>query len=157
MTNSFRKLMRRQVQELISPFSDFSNKAFPKRGWIRVMRESLGMSSLDLAKRVGCSRANIVALESREKKQAITLESLDQVAKAMNCTLVYCFVPQKPLEQMVEEQARLIAKKQIEFINHSMELEQQGLTPKQLEQQEYDLVNELLRGNAKNLWRDDAI
>ena len=46
----------------------------------------------------------------------------------------------------------MIAKKRIKIINHSMALEQQGLNPKQLQQQEDDLVQELLQGNPKKLW-----
>ena len=73
---------------------------------------------------------------------------------AMNCKLVYCLIPIEPFDKLLEEQAKLLAKKRIELINHSMKLEQQGLTQKQLKQQEDDLVQELLQGNPKKIWND---
>ena len=151
---SFKKLMLEQVQESLNQFMPLLKKSIPKKGWIRTIRESLGISSSLLAQRLGCSRANVITIEQREIKGTISLETLDKVAHAMNCRLVYCLVPIKPLTQQLEEQARLLAKKRIVLINHSMKLEQQGLTPKQLQEQEDDLVEELLQGNPKHLWND---
>jgi len=152
MVNSFKKLMREQVQESLKPFLGLAKRPIPKKGWIRTIREALGMSSYVLAERLECSRANISTIEQREKKGTISLETLEQVAKAMNCSLVYCLVPNEPLDKILEKQARIIAKKRVKIINHSMALEQQGLKPQQLQQQEDDLVQELLQTSPKKLW-----
>lgn len=157
MTDSFKKLMLEQVQDSLNDFAILAKKPVPKDGWIRTIRTALGMSSYVLAKRMGYNRSNITSLEQREKKRNITLETLDQVAQAMNCKLVYCFVPLEPLTKQLEKQARIVAKRQIRSINHSMKLEEQGLNPKQLQQQEDDLIKELLSGNPKNLWDNDEV
>ncbi len=157
MTNSFRKLMRNQVQDSLNNFLGLLNKPIPKKGWIRAIRDSLGMSSSALSKRLGCSTANILALEGREKKGSISLATLERAAQAMNCKLVYSIVPIKPLDQILEDQAKIIAKKQAALIKHSMRLEHQGLTAMQLKKQEEDLVQALLQGNPKKLWDNDAI
>jgi len=157
MANNFKKLMLEQVQEVLNDFMGLAQKPVPRGGWIRTIRDALGMSSYALAKRLGCNRSNITSFEQREKKGTITLETLTQVARAMNCTLVYCFVPIEPLSKQLENQARIIAKKQIRSVNHSMKLEQQGLSPKQLQKQEDDLVQELLQGNPKKLWDTDEV
>ncbi len=157
MADIFKKLMREQVQESLNTFLELAKKPIPKKGWIRTIREALGMSSYVLADRLGCSRANITTIEQRERKGTISLETLKQVAQAMNCKLVYCLVPLEPLDTILEKQARSIAKKRVKIINHSMSLEQQGLTQKQLQQQENDLVQELLQGNPKKLWNDDTV
>jgi predicted DNA-binding mobile mystery protein A len=149
MINRFKKLMREQVQESINNFLELTKKPIPKKGWIRTIREALGMSSYVLANRLGCSRSNITSIEHRETKGTISLETLEQVAQAMNCKLVYCLVPIEPLDN--------IAKKRIKIINHSMALEEQGLKPKQLQRQEDDLVQELLQGNPKKLWDNDEV
>ena len=156
MKNDFKKLMREQVQESLNPFKDLMNKPIPQKGWIRTIREALGMSSYVLANRLGCSRSNISTIEQREKKGTITLETLEQVAQAMNCKLVYCLMPVESLDKILEKQARILAKKRIHVVNHSMKLEQQGLNEKQLKQQEDDLVHELLQGNPKNLWNKET-
>ena len=157
MINRFKKLMREQVQESINNFLELTKKPIPKKGWIRTIREALGMSSYVLANRLGCSRSNITSIEHRETKGTISLETLEQVAQAMNCKLVYSLVPIEPLDKILEKQARHIAKKRIKIINHSMALEEQGLKPKQLQRQEDDLVQELLQGNPKKLWDNDEV
>ena len=115
------------------------------------------MSSEVLANRLGCKRPNVIAIEQREVKGTISLETLENVAKALNCTLVYSLIPNEPFNKILENQARIVAQKKIKIINHSMKLEQQGLDPKQLKQQEDDLVQELLQGNLKKLWSNDEI
>ncbi len=152
MKGSFRKLMREQLQRTLNNLRSLIATPIPQKGWIRTMREALGMSSRVFSQRMGCSQANVVALEKREKNLTISLQLLEQAAKAMHCKLVYGLVPLKPLDQILEDQARMIAKKEVHVINHSMNLEQQGLTSKQLKQQEDDLVQELLRGDSKKLW-----
>jgi predicted DNA-binding mobile mystery protein A len=152
MSDGFKKLMREQVQESLNNFLELAKKPIPKKGWIRTIREALGMSSYVLANRVGCSRANITSIEHREKNGTISLKTLEEVAQALNCKLVYCLVPIESLDKILEHQARSLAKEKISLINHSMKLEQQGLSSKQLKQQEDDLVQELLQGNPKNLW-----
>lgn len=149
--------MLEQIQEHLNQFSSLSKTSTPKKGWIKSIREALGIPRSILANQLGCSRNNIAAIEQREKKGTISLETLEKVAKAMNCKLVYCLVPLKPLDKQLKDQARFLAKKRIMRINHSMKLEQQGLTPKQLQKQEDDLIQELLQGNPKNLWVDDEI
>jgi hypothetical protein len=58
---------------------------------------------------------------------------------------------------MLKKQAQRVARKRIKEINHSMALEQQGLSPRQLQQQEDDLVQELLQDDPKKLWTSDEI
>lgn len=155
MANLFNKLMIRQMQEQVNNFLELSKKPIPKNGWIRTIRQALGISSRILAKRLNCSQANITMMESRERKGTINLNTLDQLAKAMNCKLVYCIVPIQPFDKMLEEQAILIAKRQITLVHHSMLLEEQGLSEQQLKQMEEDYIRELLQGNPKKLWRTD--
>lgn len=153
----FKKLMREQVQITLDEFVKVAQKTPPPKGWIRTIRDALGISSYALAKRLGCNRANISSMERRERKGTISLETLEQVAEKLGCKLVYCLVPIEPLDTMLEKRARHIAKKRIKVINHSMKLEQQGLKQKQLQQQEDDLVDELLQGDPKHLWSDDEV
>ncbi len=157
MSKSFKKLMRDQIQESLNSFSDLAHKPVPPKGWIRTIRDALGMSSSVLARRLNCTRANIAAIERREAKGTISLETLEHVARSLDCKLVYGLVPLESLDKTLEKQAYIVAKKRIKIINHSMKLEQQGLNQKQLQSQEEDLVQELLRGDSKKLWSDDEI
>ena len=152
MKRLFQKTMREQIQADLDNPLELSKKQTPKAGWIKLIRQALGMTSYQLAKRIGCSQSNVMALERREKAGAITLNALEQTAKAMNCHVVYFFVPEKSLNHIMENQAHVIAKKQLQAVGHSMALEQQGLTSQQEKKQEDSLVKELLQGNPKYLW-----
>ena len=155
MKQIFQKMMRRQVQDDLNDLNGLVKKNGPKGGWINVIRRALGMSGYQLARRIGCTQANVTAFERREKTKNISLEALEKVAQSMNCRLVYFLLPNKPLDELVEEQARLVAKKRLRSIEHSMELEQQELSLVQKKQQEDDLVQELLEGSSRKLWEED--
>src|SRR5205814_3836994 len=75
--------------------------AAPVRGWIKAVRESLGMTTAQLAKRLKVKQPTVVKMEQSEAKGTIELATLRRVAEALDCTLVYAFVPNKPLETMV--------------------------------------------------------
>ncbi len=155
MANYVKKLMQEQIQKKINNFAEGLNQSIPTSGWIRTIRQALGMSSYILADRLGCDRSNVTAMEKREQQRTISLETLEQVAQAMNCKLVYSFVPLESLDKIFEKQARVIARQRIEEVNYSMKLEAQGLHPAQLQKAEDDLVQELLQGDPKNLWDAD--
>ena len=157
MNAKFKKLMRKQIQENLSAYTELARRPLPQKGWIRAIREALNIPTKALARKLRCSPSNITSIEQREQKKTITLETLEEVAKAMNCALVYCLVPSEPLEAILEKQARVAAHKKIQLINHSMSLEEQGLNKKQLKEQEDELVQELLQGNLKNIWIDDEV
>lgn len=157
MKKSFLKMMREQVQTDLNDLNNLAKKPIPKGGWIQVIRKILGLSSYQLAKRLGCTQSNVMAFERREKERTVSLEALDQVASAMNCRCVYFFIPNKPFDQILKEQAQSVAKKRLRVVEHSMELEKQGLSSAQKRQQENDLVEELLQGSPKKLWNDDEV
>lgn len=155
MKKNFDTIMRQQLQESFENLNQLAKNPRPKNGWIQTIRQLFGISSSQLAKKMGCTRPNIAAFERREKKGTITIQTLEHIAQAMNCKFVYFFIPNKPLEQIFENQARLVAKKRLKSIGHSMELELQGLSVSQKKQQENDLVQELLQGDPKHLWENE--
>lgn len=147
--------MREQVQENIEPFKDLIQVTIPRKGWIRAIRDSLGISSKKLANLLGCSQGTITKIEKSEQERTISLSTLDKVAARLHCKVVYCLVPEESLDAILEQQAHLQARKKIRYLNHSMILEGQGLTSTQLRQQEDSLVQEFLQANPKNLWNND--
>src|ERR1700690_4162888 len=80
----------------------------PVRGWIKALREALGMSTAQLARRLGIRQPSLVALEQSEAKGTIELATLRRVAEALDCTLVYALVPSKPLETTLRDRARSV-------------------------------------------------
>jgi predicted DNA-binding mobile mystery protein A len=85
----------------------------PPAGWLRTMRDALGMSSYQLARRMGFSPTRVRQFEAEEVGGSIRLGTLRRAAEAMNCTLVYALSPNEPLEDIVLRQAYLKAAAQL--------------------------------------------
>jgi len=98
---------RSQLDERFRELSPAKRYAVPVRGWIKGIREALGMSTAQLAKRLGIKQPSLVELEQSEAKGSIELATLRRVAEALDCTLVYAFVPNKPLESTIRDRARV--------------------------------------------------
>ena len=126
--------------------------AAPAIGWIKALRQSLGLTTGALARRLHVAQQTAADLEGRERAGTITLASLRRVADALDAQLVYALVPRKNLRQTISERAHELARQRIAPVADSMQLEAQGLTQKELEEQTDELARELeLR--PRDLWR----
>jgi predicted DNA-binding mobile mystery protein A len=141
-----RRQARRRLEERAELLrNDAANFAVPRGGWLRAIREALGMSSNDLAARLGMAQSTVVRLEASELADTAQLNSLRSAANALGCDLVYALVPRRPLEETVHEQARKRAAKFLAPVEHTMLLEDQ--TPKRS-------VAETLMADAVADWVD---
>src|SRR3954453_14442953 len=102
---------RRQMDSRVEPFRTMKWIESPRSGWIRAIRDGLGMTGAQLAKRLGIKQPTVVEFERNEVERRITLETLDRAAKAMGCRLVYALVPEQSLESTVQSRARALARK----------------------------------------------
>jgi predicted DNA-binding mobile mystery protein A len=124
----------------------------PPGGWIRAIRDALGLTHAQLAKRVGRKPQTVLDLQQREAAQTIQLNSLRELAEAMDCELVYAIVPRKSLRKMLEERARAVARETLRRTGYSMELERQGLGVREQERAFEREVDRLLAGSRRKLW-----
>jgi predicted DNA-binding mobile mystery protein A len=141
---------RRQLDRRFRNLRPPGRYATPVRGWIKAVREALGMSTSQLAQRLKIKQPSLVQLEQSEAKGTIELGTLRRVAEALDCTVVYALVPNKPLETMVRERARAFARKRREYVEHSMLLENQKVASKNLETQ----IDEIIREKNPRLFWD---
>ena len=100
----------------------------PVRGWVRAIRDGLGMTTAQLARRMGVTQPRISELEKGEASGRITIQSLERAAEAMGCRLVYAIVPVRPLSDMLDERALVRANQQFASIEQTMRLENQAVT-----------------------------
>ena len=107
----------------MQPASTFAG---PQRGWIRAIRDALGMSAAQLGRRMGVSQAAVADLERTERLGTIRLSSLTRAAASMDCQLVYAFIPNERLEAAVRTQAARIVARHADSAHQSMVLEAQG-------------------------------
>jgi predicted DNA-binding mobile mystery protein A len=97
--------------------------ARPPRGWVRAVREALGMSAATLAARLGTTAGAVTRLEQSEAGDRIGLDTLRRAADALECDLVYLLVPRRPLGDVVWERARELAHEQELAVEQTMLLE----------------------------------
>jgi len=69
----------------------------PLGGWVYSLRMAHGLSSADLADRLGVTRQAVAELERREYRGTASLNALVAAAHALDATLVYYFRPNRPL------------------------------------------------------------
>lgn len=127
----------------------------PPRGWVKAIRDALGMTAAQLAERIGVTRPRVHEIEKSEITGSITLESLERAARALDCKLVYAFVPRAPLEAMVQERALKLATKRIARTAHTMALEDQSLDAPDQETQLRDLAKKLAETQGSKLWEEE--
>jgi predicted DNA-binding mobile mystery protein A len=128
MRDDFRNLRRKQLDRALAPFRPAVSVARPVKGWVRAIREAIGVSSADLANRMGTSRQLSLQQEKAEAEDRITLKSLRTLASALDCDLVYALVPRAAsLEDLMSNRARIQAKKNVLGVEHSMALEDQAV------------------------------
>ncbi len=130
-----------------------ANEIPPRGGWLRAIREALGMSAAQLGGRLGITQQAIMNLERSEEAGKISLHSLRRVAEALDCRVVYAVVPNKPLAQMQRERALALADTLIRPVAHSMKLEAQGVSETETQRQRNELADDLMRGSPRKLWR----
>jgi predicted DNA-binding mobile mystery protein A len=114
--------------------------AVPAKGWIRAIRDSLGMTASQLAMRMGVSQSTLSEMEKAEARGAIQLSSLKRAAEAMNCTLVYALVPTETLETCFQTRAHAVAIEQLRPVEQTMRLENQLLDPEATREQLDDYI-----------------
>ena len=152
MINPLSQLKRAQIEEMLQPYRALPATAAPRGGWVRAIREGLGMSAAQLAARLGVIRQSVEAYERSEARGKITLESLNKVAEAMNCRLVYALVPAQPLEKMQRDRARKMADALLNPVAYTMRLEDQAMSDQEAKRQRKRLTKQLLLENPKKLW-----
>lgn len=128
MKREYRQLRLRQIARSLRTFNEARKVVRPRRGWLRAIRESLGMSMQQVASAIGVTRQHVAFLEKSEADERITLKSLKRAAEALGCELVYALVPKSAsLSDLAEKRAREKATENVLAVEHSMALENQAV------------------------------
>ena len=121
-------------------------------GWVRAIRNALGLTGAQLARRLGIRPASLSELEKNEATGRITLATLKRAAEALDCTLVYALVPKQSLEKTVEDAAKAAAQKELVAALHTMELEAQGVRAGDKREMLEALAADIAKAGGKRLW-----
>jgi predicted DNA-binding mobile mystery protein A len=124
----YKSLRTKQLDRSLVAFDAARHVPRPEKGWVRAVREALGVSSTELARRLGSARQLPLQFEKAEAEDRITLRSLRAAANALDCDLVYALVPRAgSMQALLEQRARAEARRNVLGVEHSMALEDQAV------------------------------
>ncbi|MFZ0746557.1 MAG: helix-turn-helix domain-containing protein [Terracidiphilus sp.] len=87
--------LRRELDEVALGFRLAHATPDRPEGWLKPVRQAIGISTEEVGRRMGVSKWAIYGLEKSEKEARIMLGTLRRAAEAMDCDLVYALVPRE--------------------------------------------------------------
>jgi predicted DNA-binding mobile mystery protein A len=123
------KRARQALDDRLSQLGAATRYAVPRLGWVRAVRDAIGMSAADLGRRMGITDASVRSLEKNEIEGGARLSTLRRAAEAMDCSLVYALIPNTSLQDTVERQAAAVLGEQLTRVHQTMALEAQEGEP----------------------------
>lgn len=148
------RLRIQQLDEMLAPLRILLDVPRPRSGWAKAIRDALGLTNVQLSRRLNRKASQTIEdILKSEAAGTVKLNTLQELANAMNCRLVYALVPEKSLEQTRRDQAVKTANSMLKRTSHTMRLEDQGLTAVEHERAVLRQVDKLLSGSPRKLWQ----
>ena len=145
-----------QIQQLntkMLAYASLQKVAPPPTGWIKAIRNAIGMSMLQLGNRLSITKQSVQDIERREKDGSITIKALREAARALDMQLVYGFVPNDgSLELLIESKAKELATQIVMRTNNTMKLEDQENTKQRIEKAIQERTTIIKTEMPKTLW-----
>ena len=126
MRNSQRAQARQALDAKVTSL-DVAAFIPPASGWVRAIRDAVGMTTRQMAARMDVTAMAISSLEASERAGTVQLDTLRRAADALGCDLVYTLVPRVSLDEAVRSRALDRARHEISRVDRTMRLEDQGL------------------------------
>lgn len=155
MTKRLGTIQLRQLEERFEKFRVIKQVRVPRAGWVRTLRQAIGMSTTQLAERMGVTRQAVLQLEKAEQRQTATWTSLRRAADAMDCEVVYAIIPRGSLRQLLMRQGRKQAERQLRRVAHLMRLDSQAVSEEEVERQLEELAGDLATERSRGLWASE--
>jgi predicted DNA-binding mobile mystery protein A len=106
-----------------------------------------------LGSKLNITRQGVKKIEESEASGTITLNSLKNVANAMDLKLVYAMVPKNgTISDLIHLKAEKLAKKIVLRTNQNMKLEDQGVGDEKITKIIKELTYDIEREMRKSLW-----
>ena len=156
MDGTRRYLRRTQLDSQLKVVRETPRPYMPSRGWIRAIREALGLTQEVFGRRMGVSRQTAFQIETAEVSESITLRRMRAAADALECDLVVAFVPRSSLEEVVQFKARAAAYEQLQRMGQTMALEAQGISQSRVDEMVSRLAQEMIERNDQRIWEPVA-
>jgi|TARA_B110000114_G_scaffold164270_1_gene183697 predicted DNA-binding mobile mystery protein A len=145
--------MIEQLDQKLKPFLKTKMVLVPERGWIKTIRNTLNMTMAQLGTKLNITRQGVRKIEESEANGTITLNTLKEVATAIELKLVYALVPKDgTIDDLIQIKAEKLAQKIVLRTNQNMKLEDQGIGDEKISKTIKELANEIKREMRKSLW-----
>lgn len=148
-----KRLVLHQVESKVAKIREAMGNGSPVKGWIKAMRDALGMTGGQLADRLGVTQPRITRLEQDELLGSVTMKTMREAAEAMDCMFVYAIVPKTSVEDLIRKQAEFVARQRLTRTSHTMMLEDQELEDNEKKQMFLNLVDNLVRDPPRDFWQ----
>ena len=146
-------LLIEQLDVKLSCFREAGEVVLPSSGWVKSVRTALKMSLRQLGSRLNISSQSVAEMEKREASGTITINTLRELARALDMRLVYGFVPNKgSIEEMIEQRAQEIAKEIVGRTHVTMTLEDQQNSKERIAKAITQKTEEIKYEMPKYLW-----
>jgi predicted DNA-binding mobile mystery protein A len=153
MKSTKQQLILSQTDQKIGVLQVLRGVSVPPKGWLHTLRTALQMSLRQLSAKASITPQSLKDMEVREVAGTITLNTLRDVANAMDMQLVYGFVSRhESLEQMIEKRAKELATEIVMRTNNTMTLEDQQNSKERIAQAIAQKTAEIKFEMPKYLW-----
>ena len=104
MREEQRLLARRKLDKELRFYRRAGKEKNPTRELLRTVRQVLGVPVTEVARKAGVNRSVVFRLEESEARGTIALRSINRIANAMDCKVVYALIPRDggTLEEMAD-------------------------------------------------------
>ena len=148
-----RKLLIDQLDKKLHPFQKAEKVLIPDKGWIHTIRTTLNMTMMQLGVKLNITRQGVKRIEESEAKGTISINSLKEVAEAMDCKFVYGFVPKNgTIDDLVSTKSEKLARKIVLRTHQNKKLENQDISDEKIKESIIDLAYEIKREMRRSLW-----
>lgn len=148
-----KKLLIEQLDQKLNPFQQTELVLVPNKGWINTIRTTINMTMAQLGAKLNITRQGVKRIEDSEAKGTLSINSLKEVAQALDLKFVYGFVPKDgSIDNLIHLKAENLARKIVLRTNQNMKLEDQGISDDKINDSIIDLANEIKREMRRSLW-----
>ena len=128
-------------------------KDLPVGKQVQLIREALGMTQVQLAKRCGI-RQNMIARIERDLSIDLRISTVQKLAKGLNCRIINRFIPEEEIETVLDKKSLEAARKLVGLSRSTAGLEKQMPEDRYIELQVREMQNKIREKRPSSFWQD---
>ncbi|HRY85500.1 MAG TPA: helix-turn-helix domain-containing protein, partial [Candidatus Omnitrophota bacterium] len=132
---------------------DWLAKDMPIGQQVRLIREALGMTQAQLARRCGIRQSMIAKIES-DLDLDLRLSTMRKLARGLDCRLLDRLVPDEAIEKVLDQKSLEAAKKLVGLSKSTAGLEKQMPDDRYIELQVREMQQRIREKRASSMWDD---